>query len=324
MRNKKRRFTFSVIVTLALFTVFLILCMSCNRKSAGRTDDIEITPPSTASAIPSVSPSPQEAQTPVPSMTSAPSVTPLPTQPPDPTQVPAESPDASPETATPQTNTPSSPPTQMIPGSDAQLSSTDDMGQEYIDKIIFLGDSTTYGLKYYEVLSGGKETKQVWTPVSGTLTLSQQGFATIVYPPTGEEIPIRDAVERAKPEIMVITLGVNGVSFMDEDYFKSEYTSLVNDIRETSPDTKVILQSIFPIASNYEYQGDINNTNISAANGWILAIAEETGVKYLDTYSVLIGSDGYMPQEYHNGDGLHLNKDSFNLVLNYIRTHGYT
>ena len=203
------------------------------------------------------------------------------------------------------------------------LRETEDMGQEYLDKIIFLGDSTTYGLKYYAVLSGGKETQQVWTPSSGTLTLSYQGFATIVYPPTGEEIPIRDAVERTKPEMMVITLGVNGVSFMDEDYFKSEYTSLVTDIKAISPDTKIILQSIFPVASTYEYLSSINNENITRANGWVLEVAEATGCHYLDTTSVLAGPDGWLPQEYQNGDGLHLNEVSFSIVTNYIRTHGW-
>ncbi len=203
------------------------------------------------------------------------------------------------------------------------LAETEDMGQEYLDKIIFLGDSTTYGMKYYGVLSGGKDTQQVWTPSSGTLTLSYQGFATIVYPPTGEEIPIRDAVERTKPEMMVITLGVNGVSFMDEDYFKSEYSSLVNDIKAISPDTKIILQSIFPVASTYEYLSSINNTNITEANKWVLAVAEETGCRYLDTTSVLAGEGGWLPQEYQNGDGLHLNEVSFGIVTNYIRTHGW-
>ena len=203
------------------------------------------------------------------------------------------------------------------------LGETADMGQEYLDSIIFLGDSTTYGMKYYGVLSGGKDTQQVWTPSSGTLTLSYQGFATIVYPPTGEEIPIREAVERTKPAMMVITLGVNGVSFMDEDYFKSEYTSLVSDIKAISPDTRIILQSIFPVASTYEYLSSINNTNITEANKWVLAVAEETGCRYLDTTSVLVGEDGWLPQEYQNGDGLHLNEVSFGIVTNYIRTHGW-
>jgi hypothetical protein len=49
---------------------------------------------------------------------------------------------------------------------------------------------------------------------------------------------------------------------------------------------------------------------------------EETGEKSLDTYSVLIGEDGYMPQEYHNVDGLHLN-EALQLAGIY-HTHGYS
>lgn len=206
--------------------------------------------------------------------------------------------------------------------SSATLRETDDMGQDYIDKLVFLGDSTTYGLRYYEMLSGGKQTMQVWTPSSGTLTLSNQSIATIVYPETNSEITIREAAERKKPEYLVITLGVNGVSFMDEDYFKSEYIDLVKGIQEVSPQTKIILQSIFPVASDYEYISSINNDKIKAANQWVIEIAEETGVRYLATSSELIGDDGFLPHEYQNGDGLHLNTESFTIVLDYIRTHG--
>ena len=68
------------------------------------------------------------------------------------------------------------------PVSSAVLGETEDAGQEYIDKLVFLGDSTTYGLKAYEVLTGGKNTAQVWTPASGTLTLYNYATATIVFP----------------------------------------------------------------------------------------------------------------------------------------------
>jgi len=204
------------------------------------------------------------------------------------------------------------------------LGVTDDAGKDYLSKIIFLGDSTTYGLKSYGMLTAGKETTQVWTPASGTLTLSQTSIATIVYPNTKEELLISEAVERSRPEIMVITLGVNGVSFMKEDYFKSEYKKLVQNIQTISPDTKIILQSIFPVAASYKNQDQINNDKINAANLWILDIASECGVKYLDTASALVGSDGFLPESLHNGgDGMHLNADGFKIELDYIRTHAY-
>ena len=203
------------------------------------------------------------------------------------------------------------------------LSETEDAGQAYIDKMVFLGDSTTYGLKYYEVLSGGKNTQQVWTPESGTLTLYNYATATIVFPETGEQISIVDAVTRKQPEYLVITLGVNGVSQMDEDWFKTDYTGLVQSIQAASPNTKIICNSIYPVENDYEHIDSINNTNIPQANEWIKAVAEATGCKYTDSASVLKAEDGSLREDYGNGDGIHLNADGFNAVLQYLRTHAY-
>lgn len=207
---------------------------------------------------------------------------------------------------------------------DTVLSQTTDAGQDYIDKMIFLGDSTTNGLRAYSMLSGGRQTLQVWTPYSGTLALFNVSFATIVYPDTGEEITIKEAVSRKKPEYLVITLGVNGVSMMKEDHFKSEYKGMLETIRAASPDTKIICQSIFPVARSYDLLGSINNEKIRNANKWIVEVANEVGVKFIDTYSVLCDSEGWLPEDYHNGDGIHLNTTSFNIELNNLRTHAYT
>ena len=209
------------------------------------------------------------------------------------------------------------------PASSVLLAETEDAGQEYIDKLTFLGDSTTYGLKYYEVLSGGKNTTQVWTPASGTLTLFNYATATIVFPEDGQEISIVDAVTRKLPEYLVITLGVNGVSMMDKDWFKTDYTALVQSIQAASPNTKIICNSIYPVENDYEQIESINNTNIPQANEWIKAVAEATGCKYADSASVLKAEDGSLREDYGNGDGIHLNADGFNAVLNYLRTHAY-
>lgn len=201
-----------------------------------------------------------------------------------------------------------------------QLGETADAGDEYISKMVFIGDSTTYGLKAYNVLDGS----QVWTPSSGTLALFNQSIATIVYPPTGEEIPITDAIGRAKPEYVVLTIGVNGVSMMDEDSFKTEYTALIERIKSVSPDTKIICNSIYPVEAMYEAKDNgINNTVIDRANGWILQIAEETGTHYTDSASVLKGSDGKLVSDYGNGDGIHLSAVGFNRVIDYLKTHAW-
>ncbi len=206
--------------------------------------------------------------------------------------------------------------------SDALLAESADAGQSYLDKIIFIGDSTTYSFLYYGKLNGGKESLQVWTPASRTLTLDHATTTTILYPDTGKEITIKEAVSLKKPEIIVITLGVNGISYMNEEYFKSAYSKLVKLIAAESPDTKIILQSIFPVAENWEKTKSINNEKITNANKWILDTAKDCGVRYLDTISVLaVGENGFLPQTYQNGDGLHLSPEACDIVLTYIRTH---
>lgn len=206
-----------------------------------------------------------------------------------------------------------------------RLGVTEDAGRDYLDSIVFLGDSTTYGIAYYydRGYSDLAPSKNVWTPASGTLTLSNYAIATIVYPETGEELTIVDAVTRAKPEYMVITLGVNGVSFMDEEWFITDYTALVQSIQAASPDTKIILNSIYPVAASYKYQSDINNDKINAANGWIERVAESTGVRFLYSFEAVVGGDGYLPESSQNGDGLHLTGEAFTTVMDYIRTHAY-
>ncbi len=223
---------------------------------------------------------------------------------------------------TPAQETPAPPTATPTP---VRLAETPDAGRDYLDKFVFLGDSTTYGIGVYYGYGYTElcPPSQVWTPSSGTLTLSYYNIATVVYPETKEEIPIADAVARGKPEYMLITLGVNGIAFMDEEWFIRDYTALVQMIQEASPDTKIILNSIYPVATSYKYQKDINNEKIRAANGWIERIAEDTGTRFLNSYEALVGPDGNLPESSQNGDGLHLNGESFTTVMQYIRTHAY-
>ncbi|MCD8128688.1 MAG: SGNH/GDSL hydrolase family protein [Oscillospiraceae bacterium] len=204
-----------------------------------------------------------------------------------------------------------------------RLAETEDAGRDYLDRLVFLGDSTTYGIGYYYE-QGYTElcpSSQVWTSASGTLTLSQYNIATIVYPETGEELTITEAVTQAEPEYLYITLGANGVSFMDEEWFKRDYSALVESIRAASPDTKIVLNSIYPVAASYAHQDEISNEKIRAANGWIEQVATDTGCRFLYSYEAVVDESGNLPEERQNGDGIHLNGEAFTEVMYYIRTH---
>lgn len=208
--------------------------------------------------------------------------------------------------------------------SPALLPISDDMGMGYIDRITWLCDSPTYWLKPYELLSGGFNTTQIWTGPEGTMTLAYLRDFRILDPFDNTERTIEETVALHKPPFIQIALGINGIAFMDEAYFTEEYTHLIDVIREASPETTIVLQSIYPISPDYRYWGDITNDTVTAANSWILHIAEQYGLRYVDAFSCLVGADGNIIPELVMSDGLHPNKAGLTKVLEYIRTHAYT
>lgn len=193
----------------------------------------------------------------------------------------------------------------------------------YVDALVFYGDSTTHGMKAYKVF-GSRDTKQVWTPQSGTLALFRAATDLVWDPGAEKDKSLAELCADNKPAYLIMTLGVNGISFMDRDAFKTDYQNVINIIRGATPDTKLILQSIYPVARSYAKQDSINNKKIQAANEWIVELASENSLPYLNTYAVLVGEDGYLPESYQNGDGMHFNEVGFAAVMDYIKTHPCT
>ena len=220
--------------------------------------------------------------------------------------------------------------TSMEQKSAALLSETPDAGQEYVDSLIFLGESTTYHLKSRGVLTGGRDTKQVWAPKGGTVNLdSTVASLKIIYPPTSESLTVREAVARERPKRMILTFGLNGAVTKikkGEEYFRSCYLSLIEEIRAGCADTRIILQSCFPISSdmdmsNYTVDAATLSAYIERINSWTYRLASDEGLSYLNTSEVLSDGSGFLLPEYDVGDGHHLNREAYVRILEYIRTH---
>ena len=210
--------------------------------------------------------------------------------------------------------------------SSAKLGETPDYGRFYTETIIFLGDTTVSPMRDVNVLQGIGEQVQIWTDEDGTLPLASNIDRTeIVIQSLEKNAYIADAVAEINPQYLLITVGIeNGVRYCTETQFKDYYTKLIVAVKEASPETKIIVNSIFPVSRKYEKKtSGISMDKIDTANGWIVEIAEEQGIRYLDSTTVLKSSKGYLKSEYDSGDGLHLNAEGYKAFLNYVRTHGY-
>ena len=213
-----------------------------------------------------------------------------------------------------------------ISSSPATLKGTPDYGQNYVNNLIFIGDFTSMGMVDCEVLDGGSESVQVWTGKDGTLALDYNtDKATIVLPETNEEMLLSKALSEKKPRYVVITLGLeNGVPYCEKDAFCDYYGRLIEMIKEESPSTKIILQSIFPVTAKYQLKNkEYSNERIDTCNTWICYLAEKHNVRFLNTAEVLKDSSGNLLRSYANDAGSSLNTEGYKKALEYIRTHGY-
>lgn len=211
-------------------------------------------------------------------------------------------------------NTPPNIPVNTPPQDDVILAPTADAGEEYIKKIYFVGESTTA-----HFFKGGIDRSHILVPSSATLTLGSD----ILQISVGDKnLTIPEAVKDANAEILIITIGTNNASNFTEKQFKTFYGKLIAAIKESSPSTKIILQSSFPVTKEYSDNGNaITNESIDRNNEWTKELAKEYDLKYLDTQSILKNGSSALIEEYCNGDGVHLTAQAYKAIIQYIRTH---
>ncbi len=180
----------------------------------------------------------------------------------------------------------------------------------------FLGDSITAHM----VSRADVEPTQIWATKERYLNLdSRITYAKILAPDTGMEERIATVAARLKPANLVITLGIDyGVYYYRNDLalFAKYYEKLLDEISAASPDTKIYLQSVFPVTADCK---SITNEMIDNANAVIRGIAARRQLSYLDTQSVLRDADGFLKKEYcFSEDGIHLTALAYEKILDYI------
>ena len=203
-----------------------------------------------------------------------------------------------------------------------------DGGADYRDRLFFLGESTTAHLRARGVLTGGTATDRVFAPRSGTMMLSRRILTERVTEPlTGAEMTISEAVALRRPEILVLSFGLNGIlGFLNRktDYTEP-YRALIRAVKQASPGTVVILQTVYPVARepggwNFNRSPAEINRAVETLNGWLPEIAAAEGAFVVDTAAVLRDGDGFLRADF-SADGIHLTREGYEAVLFCLQTH---
>lgn len=188
--------------------------------------------------------------------------------------------------------------------------------KNFLDELTFLGDSTTAHMQQRSTL----REDQIWAAKDRYLNLdSRITYAKVVAPDTGEEETIATLCARLKPRYLVITLGVDyGVYYYRNkpESFRLYYEKLLSAIQDSSPNTTLILQSIFPVGRS---STAITNEMIEKANGIIADLAAEKGLVFVDQTATLSDAEGYLRPEYcYSEDGIHLTAAAYEAILSHL------
>ena len=199
---------------------------------------------------------------------------------------------------------------------ETKLKETQDYGDEYYNKIVMVGDSNTMNMYSSGYIKG----TNAWAiPCLHAQSMYEGEINLYGY---GKKMKLLEAVSQYKPEYMIINLGVFSTAWIGQDAFLEYSKKVIEGIKERSPDTKIMLISLYPILSG-------NNINkfdqaiINKYNFMILELAKEYDLKYLDAEVALKDAEGYGRDDYYFDDHYHLNNSGYRALKSYIRTHAW-
>ena len=201
--------------------------------------------------------------------------------------------------------------------SSALLTETADAGQSYQDETLFLGDSNTVRL-----YNNGLISLQQFCAKEGIGTQVALHEGIVTFKKDSNSYTIAQAVAMMKPRRVVITLGTNDTGMEVADFI-SNYTALVQAIRESYPYTDIIVNTIPPIPADHSTYPHMDQAKIDDMNMALLSMCEQLGLKFLNTAETLKGDDGYGKADYYTSGDIHLKSAGLKAALNYLRTHAY-
>ena len=135
-----------------------------------------------------------------------------------------------------------------------------EVDDDYMSNIIYAGDSVAL---YYTINKINK--KEVWHQISINPKTAQT--CDVYVNSVKKYSSYVELFKEKQPEIVIMTMGTNGVSTMDKDYFIEQYEIFLKSIMKASPNTTLIIQSIPPVPIERDEEGKaLNNQKNNVKN----------------------------------------------------------
>ena len=133
---------------------------------------------------------------------------------------------------------------------------------------------------------------------------------------------LEESIFGLSPSLVVLSGGSNNfaVGYDDvETFIVENYRAIFSAIKTRLPQTKVIVQSVYPVSYiSFRNRYRVGHGHIEAINNKLKELALAFGYTYADVYSVLTSGDEEFDTKYTK-DGLHPNKEGYKAISDYLR-----
>jgi len=120
-----------------------------------------------------------------------------------------------------------------------------------------------------------------------------------------------------------IMLGINDCNSKEgrEEKFLTPMRELLDLIRETQPDATIYLLSLAPVGRETPMNTSYNPENVMYYCQMLKSLSREYDTEYLDIFRLMADGEGYIRDEFNDGDGIHIKAKQYPVLEEYIRCH---
>ena len=140
---------------------------------------------------------------------------------------------------------------------------------------------------------------------------------------------IRNRVYNYNPSKIFLLIGVNDILYEDAspEQVLNNIEEIVDEIKEKLPNTKIYIESIYPVNNDWKNNYDNRvkeekevNGKIVMTNDLIKEYCEDNNLKYVDIYPYLLDDNGVLNHDYAD-DGLHPNDNGYKVITKILKKY---
>ncbi|MGI6689617.1 MAG: hypothetical protein GX916_06505 [Clostridiales bacterium] len=186
----------------------------------------------------------------------------------------------------------------------------------YFHDAILVGDSLAEGFRLSGALKDLKVLSKIGQSAAGIL--NNRGYKL-----DGKSVDLVTYLHSINPGKIYLWVGSNGIDKYKVSHVIKSYEGMIDLLVTEFPDTLIYCMSVAPVIESRVRKKlpSFTNNKVRKFNQEIVRVAGERNCYYLPVYDVLEDGKGGLSRDSAAGDGIHLKKEGYDLVANYLLHH---